>query len=184
MVDSMKKVLNNNHGQAIFEFILFLPILLFLYLIMYNVGNSISGSINQQKAVRGYFYYLVKHNSFLLTQPEMESYELAAGIKWVGFNGIGWRDKEEGNGTKNYGPCFAFPNFISNAAPESCNASERPGEEMSTTIRTFTYYGVCGPIISLPVKPGTATPTSKTYEFDQRNQSHPMGCQLRMTNAL
>ncbi len=114
----------------------------------------------------------------------MESYELAAGIKYVGFNGIGWRDKEEGNGTKNYGPCFAFPSFISNGAPEDCNSSERPGEEMSTTIRTFTYYGVCGPIITAPQFPKSATPASKVYEIDQKYQAFTMGCKLSLNPKI
>ena len=47
-------------GQALFEFIVFLPFLLFMLTIMFTVGNAINGSINQQKAVRRYFFTSTK----------------------------------------------------------------------------------------------------------------------------
>ena len=44
----------NRKGQAIFEFIIFLPILLILYGVLVSVSSAINGSINQQKATRGF----------------------------------------------------------------------------------------------------------------------------------
>jgi hypothetical protein len=55
-VKNFKTKFLNQEGQAVFELLIFLPFLLFLYTIYYTAGNAINGSINQQKAVRGYFY--------------------------------------------------------------------------------------------------------------------------------
>ena len=61
----LKKISLKEEGQAIFELLVFLPVFLFLFVVIYNIGNSINISINQQKATRRYFYYIQKGNSFL-----------------------------------------------------------------------------------------------------------------------
>lgn len=129
-------------GQAIFEMILFLPILMFLYTIYYTAGNSISGSINQQKAVRGYFYGRIKGNSYLLSLPDLKAFS-AKGVKLVGFSSIGWRDKFVGENA--IAPCFRFSSLLKNGSTEVCDSDERDEDGESRFIRLFTYYGVCGP---------------------------------------
>ena len=44
-------------GQALVEFIIFLPFMLMMYTVVITLGDAINGSINQQKATRAYFYY-------------------------------------------------------------------------------------------------------------------------------
>lgn len=133
----------NQKGQAIFEMILFLPFLLFLYTIYYTTGNSISGSINQQKAVRGYFYGSIKGNSYIVSLPELKMFG-ERGLKKVGFNSIGWNEKL-GSDSKSFAPCFKFSSLLKNGSTEECDQSEREEEGSSRFIRLFTYYGVCGP---------------------------------------
>src|SRR5438874_2506988 len=102
-VNFFKKNMTDQKGQAIFELILFLPFLLFLYTIYYTAGNAINGSINQQKAVRGYFYNLMKNNSYVLTLSDLRSLQ-GNGTNQAGFFAIGWASKTQGK--NRFAPCF------------------------------------------------------------------------------
>lgn len=142
-IKNVKKELLNQKGQAIFEMIIFLPFLLFLYTIYYTAGNSISGSINQQKAVRGYFYTLVKGNSYVVSLPDLKAFGEKS-IKRVGFNSIGWNESI-GADNKSFAPCFKFSSLLKNGLTEECESPARDEELSSRYVRLFTYYGVCGP---------------------------------------
>src|SRR3954466_1046982 len=96
-VDNMKKYLSNEKGQAIFEMILFIPFIMFLYTIYYTAGNAIRGSITQQTSVRGYFYISMKGNSFVNTGPELQALK-TKGMKTIGFSSFGWADHLGGSG--------------------------------------------------------------------------------------
>ncbi len=88
MGDDVKTILKNQKGQAIFELIIFLPFLIFLYTIYSTTGNAINGSINQQKAVRGYFYGLLRGNSYINTTTDLDEFSEKA-ISVVGFSALG-----------------------------------------------------------------------------------------------
>ncbi|MDO9182974.1 MAG: hypothetical protein Q7U04_11230 [Bacteriovorax sp.] len=140
-----QKFLNQN-GQALFEMILFLPFLMFLYTIYYTAGNSISGSINQQKAVRGYYYALEKGNSYIVPYTDLKSFR-DKGTNKVGFNSVGWNQHlaSGSKGEQSFAPCFKFSSFLKNNSTETCDGSDREAEDMSRFVRLFTFYGVCGP---------------------------------------
>jgi len=146
--------------------ILFLPFLMFLYTIYYTAGNSISGSINQQKAVRGYFYTLVKGNSYIISVNELENFK--SSIKKVGFNSVGWNDHLVG--TQSFAPCFKFSSLLKNNSTEECNGNERDAEGSTRFIRLFTFYGVCGPYYIMN--------QSNNYEIDPRFQAGEFSCTL------
>lgn len=154
----------NQKGQAIFEMILFLPFLLFLYTIYYTAGNAISGSINQQKAVRGYFYSLVKGNSYIVTLNELKAHRENS-IRRVGFNAIGWNERMDGQ-KQSFAPCFKFSSLLKNNSTEECEGSEREEEGSSRFIRLFTFYGVCGPTY-------TVDPRDSSFVADPRDQAQP-----------
>jgi len=78
-------------GQSVFEFIIFVPFLVFLFTIFYTCGSAINGSINQQKAVRGYFYSLVKGNSYVIGTQDLDIYK-SKSMSQVGFFAIGWSE--------------------------------------------------------------------------------------------
>lgn len=145
------KNLKNEKGQAIFELLIFLPFLIFLYSIYYTAGNSISASINQQKAVRGYFYSLTKGNSYLNTYPDLKVLGDEA-IVSVGFSAIGYREREF-NRKGSLAPCFKFSSLLKNNSTEECDSKDRPDENSSRFIRIFTFYGVCGPVFKKTIGP-------------------------------
>jgi hypothetical protein len=160
---------SNQKGQAIFEFIIFIPFLVFLYTIFYTIGNSINGSINQQKSVRGYFYTLVKGNSYLLAKNDLNSFRDEA-VKKAGFFAIGWKEKQESK--KQFAPCFKFSSMIKGSSDEECDSDTRGEEEGSSIfIRIFTVYGVCGAVYR-------DLPGANAFEFDPGLQSDAFGCSL------
>lgn len=165
-----KTLKNNEEGQAIFELLIFMPILIFFYTIIFNVGNSINVSINQQKATRRYFYYLTKGNSYVPNNRVLENYKsgfIRAGIAMVGF-----ADRLDGGGGGSgepIAPCFKFNSFFASDNGESC---EEPvsGERQSAFVRVYTAYGICGENYSLQGNrwfvfnssgPGSPDPKSK-----------------------
>lgn len=126
--------------------IIFLPFLIFIFTIFYTVGNALSGTINQQKAVRGYYYQLVKGNSYLVPPSDLNDYK-DAGMEKIGFFAIGWTETD-GN-TKLTGNCFKFSSMLKSGSTEECESGARDPAEQSSFVRTFTMYGVCGPIYSV-----------------------------------
>lgn len=167
MVGEMKKLIRNEKGQAIFELILFLPFLVFMVSIFYTIGNSISGSINQQKAVRNYFYFLVKNNSYINTSKELELYATDNGMKSVGFAAIGWREKSISDRVS-IAPCFQFSSMLkNNGSNEECDGAERGENDTSHFIRLFTFYGVCGPTYFLPAEGGSKMFLDPTRQMDR-----------------
>jgi len=171
MEDEIKKLLKNQKGQAIFELILFLPFLIFMLSIYYTIGNSLSGSINQQKAVRGYFYALTKNNSYVNTAKDIDEFG-NIGMRSVGFSALGWREKSEGGGKQAFGPCFSFASMLKNGpSGETCDGKERGDNDTSNFIRVFTFYGVCGPVYSQPTSGGRMT-------LEPTRQNNPALCSL------
>lgn len=175
MVDNSKKysVIKNQKGQAVFELIIFIPFLIFLYTIFYTSGNSISGSINQQKAVRGYFYSLVKGNSYINNYAEVLELSNNHTMKMIGFSSLGWREKSVAGGRGAIAPCFDFSSILKNNTSETCEGSERDGVNSSRYVRTFTFYGVCGPVYT-----ETSDITGKAFDINPSYQSNPFNCAL------
>lgn len=174
MVDNKKKkIVGNQSGQALFELIIFIPFLIFLYTIYSTAGDSISASINQQKAVRGYFYGLVMGNSYLNNPLELAEFTRFS-VKTVGFSALGWREKGNANGTTAFAPCFKFSSILkNNNTNEECDSKEREEEGKSRFIRVFTFYGVCGPVYS-EIDSGA----SKFYWIHPSAQSNSAYCSL------
>ncbi len=170
MVD--KTLLKNQKGQAVFEMIIFLPFLVFLYSIYSTAGNSISGSINQQKAVRSYFYAITKGNSYLNTRTDLKQY-LNATLETVGFSSLGWREKTNGDGKSAFAPCFKFSSLLKNSSTEECDSPQRDEEGSSRYIRVFTYYGVCGPVYTK-----SSDPAGVFFDILPQNQNNPNLCSL------
>lgn len=169
---AVKKHLKNSEGQALFEMLAFMPILILLYTIIFNVGNSINVAINQQKVARRYFYYLVKGNSLLPTQAELMEYK--SGFTQLGISMVGYADQIESSGSgggQPYGSCFKFNSFAAGDSDETC---KEPGDEEgeSLFVRVFTVYGICGEnffrsgnswIPAYTNGPGNPDPKSKSF---------------------
>lgn len=144
VVKKLLKPLKNNKGQAVFELVLFVPIFLYLMSVLLNVGNSINSSINQQKATRGYTYYLLKGNSYTHRKTDLRALEAGSTdqVQNLGSYIIGWRLKRYG-AEGSIGTYYQMPNVpFSSSIDEDC---EEPGDDNETTcLKVFTLYGVCG----------------------------------------
>lgn len=135
----LRKRINEEEGQAVFELLVFLPIFLFLFVVVYNIGNSINLSINQQKATRRYFYYSQRGNSFLPRMIILQ--QLKEHVTYTGVAMMGYRDYLKGETPVAH--CFKFPSFLTGETDETCEAPNE-GERQSSFIRIMTAYGVCG----------------------------------------
>lgn len=129
-------------GQSIFEFILFLPIIVSLYLFLVNIGASINGSINQQKVTRAYFFSRLKNNSVFPT-PIANSGGMPGNQSWSRFGMffIGWKEKWASGGQYPLAPCYPLSLPMGKQEGDECNRWEK-----STTqfIRPRAVFGVCG----------------------------------------
>lgn len=128
-------------GQAIFELLVFLPIFLFLFIVVYTIGNSINVAINQEKVTRRYFYYMQRGNSFLPRMTILNKWKGLGKVTYSGISMMGYRDKLAGPTPVAY--CFKFPSLLSGQTSETC---EEPtlGEAQTSFVRIRTAYGVCG----------------------------------------
>lgn len=136
MIMAVKK--KNQEGQALIEFVLFLPFMLMMYMSILTIGNSINASINQQKITRGFYYYRLANNS-TMPRPRRQADEPSNGWQLFGMQILGWADGFEGNNP--FSACFKF-NLPFDDEDEECRDTYT--ELRSQYIRTETVYGVCG----------------------------------------
>ncbi len=135
------KKIKNQKGQSIFEFLIFLPLFVMLIGVFYSFGNSLNMSINQQKQVRGYFYHLLKGNSYGISYNNLLELK-NTGIRKVGMFSLGWRIKETANGKKSFSACTKIVSSLS-GGEEECDSNTRVAEGSSKFVRAFTMYGIC-----------------------------------------
>lgn len=136
MIMDAKKIFNQK-GQALVEFMLFLPFMLMLYATISSIGNALNGSINQQKITRAYFYYRAQNNS---TLPKPKN----SFPNWKLFGMVinGWKESFADGGQIPLAPCYKFNLPLGDTSGDECEE----GYTSSTTqyIRVGTVYGVCG----------------------------------------
>lgn len=135
-------------GQAIFEFIVFLPFFLTFIFLLVSIGGSISGAINQQKATRGYFFYSIKGNSMI---PNPDNLKLSSnyGVQSAGFYAFGWKEYTFGINTP-VAPCFRIHTFAGGEPDEECDDPGSGSEENRTNyVRIRTMFGVCTALYEL-----------------------------------
>lgn len=150
MKNSDKNLLSEK-GQAIFELIVFLPLLLLILTVMVTVGNAISSSINQQKVTRGYFYYILRGNSQGINSIDLKEYSTDHGMTNVGMFSIGWRRSEaEQSDDQVFATCFRFsPMFSADNSDENCDEPNLGSESKTSIIRLYTAYGICSDVYSI-----------------------------------
>lgn len=136
----MKKVGNNHaeNGQALIEFIIFLPLLITLYSVVGGYAGSINGSINQLKITRSYFYSRALNNSTLPGPSISGNYKTWSRF---GMYFIGWKDYFLGGNTPVM-PCYKVNIPFKGSTPDRC---EDPYTATSSLyVRVGTAYGICG----------------------------------------
>jgi hypothetical protein len=136
-------------GQAILEFMLFLPFMLMMYSVSLSIGSAINASINQQKITRGYFYYSAQNNS-VLPNPRRTGPEPSDGWSVFGMQIMGWATRLV-DGRTPEAPCYKFKLPLGESAGDVCE--EQYSGNSSQYIRVKTVYGICG---ATYVKSGSA----------------------------
>ena len=140
-------IFKDEKGQVFFEFLLFFPLFLFLTLIIYVIGYSINASINQQKATRGYFYFITSHNSFAPSRLLLNQ----SGFSHVSIDAVGWREAMKGQ--QPVAECFSLPTFLGgNRNDKTCDP---PSGSVTSTgiakmVRLYTVYGICSATYKQP----------------------------------
>lgn len=139
----MKKILNEK-GQALIEFLLFLPFMLMMYSLVLSIGNAINGSINQNKVTRSYFYYRLQNNSMAPTPRRQGGATFPSDWNTFGMAFVGWMEQFEGGQDtgKPEAPCYRLRLPLGNSSTDKC--AETYSEETTQFIRVMTVFGVCG----------------------------------------
>lgn len=132
MLKNIKKI--NQEGQALFEFIAFIPFLLMLYSITLTISNSLNASINQQKSTRSYFYYLNQNDSRFPTADREYNFS------FFSMSIIGWATELEAQVP--VAPCFELQIPIGDIEGDECKSAY--SEDKTQFIRVGTVYGLCG----------------------------------------
>lgn len=165
------KSLHEEDGQSIFEFIIFLPLFIFMFVSIFTIGDSINGSINQQKAVRRYFFYIYKGNSTVPSARSLNFFLQQGEVKRAGVASVGWREKAgSGGGSLSFATCYPLPTLFSDSEDSDCFAPVED-EERSNFVRIYTQFGLCGENYS--------TFDGNTFVLDHMGRSYSQGCTLQ-----
>lgn len=139
-VKKLFNILDNEEGQSIVEFVIFLPFLLMMYTTIMSIANAINGSINQQKVTRAYFYYTLQNNSTFPRPYRDGGAQPYNSWNHFGMQIMGWTEKlvnEEPVMT-----CYRFKLPLGQNDDDSCEKSY--SERTTQFIRVGTVYGACG----------------------------------------
>ena len=142
----MKEEINNKFldesGQSVFEFVIFIPFILYIVAVMMNAGNAINASINQQKATRGYAFRLLSGNSNVPTVTDLDIANGAGLVKTSTYI-IGWGASKEGD--VYHGACYKFPSMPGDGLSDSEDCKNPiPGQTKTAYVRAYTFFGICG----------------------------------------
>ncbi len=144
-MDASLKKHSGEKGQALFEFLIFLPFTFVMLTIFITMGNSINGAINQQKITRGYFYYDLKNNSMAPTAKRLLSWSETSHLNRISMNMIGWKLMSDASGRYPVSACYKLNPLIAANSDETCaDSTEAKGaENPSSYVRIYTVYGMC-----------------------------------------
>src|SRR5690606_23147432 len=108
-------------GQAIFELIVFLPLFLYMTKIMFDYGDAINHSINQNKVVRGYYFYTISNDSNAPNLAFSKDFYTRGRIQGpdavIGSDSYAWSSESTRDGRKPNGSCVKVPGFLGNELP-------------------------------------------------------------------
>lgn len=135
----MDAKLKSQKGQAVVEFLVFLPFILMMYSVTLSISNAINASINQQKFARSYFYFNAAGNS-TLPYPRRDNPEPSDGWSLFGMQIMGWSTRLDGR--EPVAPCYKFNLPLGENEEDTCD--EGYSAQSTNFIRVMTVYGVCG----------------------------------------
>lgn len=136
-MDAKKKLLDQK-GQALVEFLLFLPFMLMMYSVTLSIGNAINASINQQKITRGFFFYRIQNNS-TIPKPN-RNLNVHANWQMFGMEITGWMQRLLGD--QPVASCYRFRVPLGDTEEDECENSYTGTS--TQFIRVGTVFGICG----------------------------------------
>ncbi len=109
---------------------------------LFDYGDAINHSINQNKAVRGYYFFVSQNDSFApnLTFLPFFSSKSINSLSLDTFNWSTIRVPDESSQAR--GSCVKVPGFLGNGINEECDAPAPEGNK-SQFIRVYTSFGTC-----------------------------------------
>lgn len=139
-VDLKKElIIHDESGQSLFEFLIFLPLIVMLYTFMMNIGNAINASINQQKISRSYLFYRIQNDSSMPRKYD-ENDNVYQSWNIFSIYVIGWRERSESDVP--IAPCYKLELPLDANEADKCDESY---DGFSTAfIRVMTVVGICG----------------------------------------
>jgi hypothetical protein len=140
----ISKLLKNQEGQSLIEFVLFLPFMMMIYSVIINVSGAINASLNQQKVTRAYFYYNMQNNS-TIPKPRRNGSDPSDSWQMFGMQIMGWATEladGSGDGGLPVAACFKFNLPLGTGEADNCK--EAYSGKTTQYIRVGTVYGVCG----------------------------------------
>jgi hypothetical protein len=144
MLKPDQSILKNAKGQSIFELIVFVPLLLIVLTMMVTTGNAINSSINQLKATRGYFYFILRGNPTGQRKTFLQSYVNQYSLQTIGMNVVGWRTRRNNDEGETLATCYRYNAFLSNLGNDTnCDEPASLTEAKTPFIRIYTAYGIC-----------------------------------------
>lgn len=132
---------NDQKGQSIFEFVLFLPIVISLYAFLANLGGSINGAINQEKVTRGYFFARIKNNSLFPAPDPTRGGQPIGPWQRFGMHFIGWRERWADGGQVPLTTCYRLALPLGRNENDVC---EQWATNTTQYIRPRVVFGACG----------------------------------------
>jgi hypothetical protein len=138
------KLLKNQKGQSLIEFVLFLPFMMMIYSVIINVSGAINASLNQQKVTRAYFYYNMQNNS-TIPKPRRNGPDPSDSWQKFGMQIMGWATEladSSGDGGLPVAACFKFNLPLGTGEEDNCE--DAYSGKATQYIRVGTVYGVCG----------------------------------------
>lgn len=131
---------SDEKGQALIEFVMFLPFIVMMYSVIVSLGSAINGAINQQKVARSYFYYKMQNNS-MVPKAGTANRALAGGWQSFGMQIMGWAGQLQ-NEQPIY-TCYRFRVPLGEDADEG-ECEDAYSSEKTQYIKLGVVYGVCG----------------------------------------
>ena len=142
------EILQKQKGQAIFELIVFLPLFLYMTKVMFDYGDAINHSINQNKVVRGYYFYTISNDSNAPNLAFSNDFYNDGGLigpdAVIGQDSYAWSVESTLGGQKPKGSCVKVPGFMSSSPADSeCLESTEIVDKKTSFIRSYSAFGVC-----------------------------------------
>lgn len=141
------KFLKSQKGQSVFELIIFMPLFLYMTKVLFDYGDAINHSINQNKVVRGYYYYTISNDSNAPNWSFSEDYYLRGNIigpnAAIGLDSYAWSLDSTAGDLRPKGSCVPVPGFLGNdLASDECRAPNIV-DGKTRFIRSYSAFGVC-----------------------------------------